>query len=114
MVTIRGARQLEPAAGRPDPHPDCVVHPDGTLGPRETHLQFDAGKGAPDGMTCDHEGGLWIVFYSGAKVARFHPDGQLDREIALPTPHITNVCFAGADLSRMFVTSAADGRPDDP
>lgn len=91
-----------------------AVHPDGTLGPRETHLQFDAGKGAPDGMTCDREGGLWIAFYSGAKVARFHPDGQLDREIALPTPHITNVCFAGADLSRMFVTSAADGRPDDP
>lgn len=91
-----------------------AMQPDGTLGPREAHLQFDTAQGAPDGMTCDREGGLWIAFYSGAKVARFHPDGRLDREIALPTPQITNVCFAGADLSRMFVTSAADGRPDDP
>ena len=87
---------------------------DGTLGPREQHLRFDTTMGAPDGMTCDREGGLWIAFYGGAKVARFHPDGKLDREITLPTPQITNVCFAGVDLSRMFVTSAADGRPDDP
>ena len=91
-----------------------AMHADGSLGPREPHLQFDTAKGAPDGMTCDQAGGLWIAFYSGAKVARFHSDGRLDREIALPTPQITNVCFAGTDLSRMFVTSAADGRSDDP
>lgn len=87
---------------------------DGSLGPREPHLQFDGTTGSPDGMTCDRDGGLWIAFYGGAKVARFHPDGTLDREIALPTPQITNVCFAGADLSRTFVTSAGDGRADDP
>lgn len=91
-----------------------VMQADGTLGPREPHLRFDGTTGSPDGMTCDREGGLWIAFYAGAKVARFHPDGSLDREIALPTPQITNVCFAGADLSRMFVTSAGDGRLDDP
>ncbi|MBX9884435.1 MAG: SMP-30/gluconolactonase/LRE family protein [Novosphingobium sp.] len=91
-----------------------ALQADGTLGAREPHLQFNTARGAPDGMTCDRDGGLWIAFYDGAKVARFHPDGRLDREIALPTPQITNVCFAGADLSRMFVTSSADGRPDDP
>lgn len=91
-----------------------ALNADGTLGPRAAHLHFDTAKGAPDGMTCDREGGLWIAFYAGSKVARFHPDGQLDSEIALPTPQITNVCFAGPDLKRMFVTSAGDGRPDDP
>lgn len=91
-----------------------AMNADGSLGPRELHLQLETANGAPDGMTCDREGGLWIAFYSGAKVARFHSDGRLDREIALPTPQITNVCFAGTDLSRMFVTSAADGRSDDP
>ena len=89
------------------------MNADGSLGPREQHLHFDGTAGSPDGMTCDREGGLWIAFYGGSKVARFHPDGTLDREIALPTAQITNVCFAGADLSRMFVTSAGDGRPDD-
>ncbi len=87
---------------------------DGSLGPRQPHLSFDLQGGAPDGMTCDRDGGLWIAFYNGARVARFHPDGRLDRQIALPTPQITNVCFAGPDLDRMFVTSAGDGRDDDP
>lgn len=87
---------------------------DGSLGPRVEHLRFDRREGAPDGMTCDSAGGLWIAFYNGARVARFHPDGRLDRAIPLPTAQITNVCFAGDGLSRMFVTSAADGLLDDP
>lgn len=91
-----------------------AIDASGELGPRALHLAFDTAQGAPDGMTCDRDGGLWIAFYNGSKVARFHADGGLDREIALPTPQITNVCFGGAELSRMFVTSAADGRPDDP
>ncbi|MFZ4688224.1 MAG: SMP-30/gluconolactonase/LRE family protein [Polymorphobacter sp.] len=91
-----------------------ALHPDGSLGPRTRHLAFNASDGAPDGMTCDADGGLWIAYYGGARVARFHPDGTLDRAIALPTPQITNVTFAGPALDRMFVTSAGDGLPDDP
>ena len=91
-----------------------ALNDDGSLGPRVEHLRFDRRDGAPDGMTCDSDGGLWIAVYNGARVARFHPNGRLDRTIALPTPQITNVCFAGDGLTRMFVTSAADGRPDDP
>jgi sugar lactone lactonase YvrE len=37
----------------------------------------------------------------------------LDRAIALPASQITNVCFAGAGLERMFVTSAARAKPDE-
>ncbi|KPF82960.1 SMP-30/gluconolactonase/LRE family protein [Novosphingobium sp. AAP93] len=90
-----------------------ALNAEGSLGPREPHLHFDGTTGSPDGMTCDRDGGLWIAFYGGGRIARFHPDGMLDREIALPTPQITNVCFAGADLTRMFATSAGDGRPND-
>ncbi|PZN92101.1 MAG: gluconolaconase [Alphaproteobacteria bacterium] len=91
-----------------------AVNDDGSLGPRQAHLKFDGSSGAPDGMTCDAEGGLWIAFYGGARVERFFPDGASDRAIALPTPQITNVGFAGARLDMMFATSAGDGRPDDP
>jgi sugar lactone lactonase YvrE len=91
-----------------------ALHDDGSLGPRQVHIAFDGRSGAPDGMTCDREGGLWIAFYGGSRVERFHPDGRSDRAIALPTPQITNVAFAGAGLTRMFATSAGDGRPDDP
>ncbi len=91
-----------------------ALNDDGSLGPRQVHLQFDGRSGAPDGMACDADGGLWIAFYGGSRVERFHPDGRSDRAIALPTPQITNVGFAGPGLARMFATSAGDGRPDDP
>lgn len=89
-----------------------ALHADGTLGPRRVHLQFARGDN-PDGMCCDSQGHLWIAFYGAGCVRRFTPDGQPDRQIDLPTPQLTNVCFAGPNLDRMFVTSAADGRQDD-
>lgn len=90
---------------------------DGTLGPRAVHLVFPPEAGAPDGMACDANGGLWVAFYShapegGSRVARFHPDGRFDRHINVPTPQVTNLVFAGAGLDRMFITSAGQGHDD--
>ena len=64
-------------------------------------------------MVVDAEDGLWIAHWNGARVTRF-VEGKPERAIALPTPQVTNCTFAGAGLDRMFVTSAADGRDDDP
>lgn len=90
-----------------------AFHDDGSLGPREDYIGFPPDWGHPDGMTVDAEDGLWIAHWNGARVTRF-VNGKPDRAIALPTPQITNCTFAGAGLDRMFVTSAADGRADDP
>ena len=46
---------------------------------------------------------------TGGCVSRFAPDGSHDKAMALPASQITNVTFAGRDLDRMFVTSAAQG-----
>jgi xylono-1,5-lactonase len=81
---------------------------------RTVFLRFEESWGVPDGMTCDAEGGLWVAHWGGARVSRFTPDARLDRAIELPALQITNVCFAGEGLDRMFVTSAADGREDEP
>jgi sugar lactone lactonase YvrE len=86
----------------------------GSLGEREIFIRFQRGWGKPDGMTVDTEGGLWIAHWGGARVSRFSPEGELERSIALPASQITNVCFAGPELDRMFVTSAADQRPSEP
>ncbi|MEY2884864.1 MAG: hypothetical protein RL490_2588 [Pseudomonadota bacterium] len=95
-----------------------ALGPDGRLGPRAVHLVFPPEAGAPDGMACDAEGGLWIAFYNHdpaarSQVARFLPSGLFDRAIAVPTAHVTNLVFAGPRLDRMFITSASGGR-DDP
>lgn len=80
---------------------------------REVFIRFQPDWGSPDGMTVDADGHLWIAHWGGARVSRFTPDGVLDRAISLPASQITNVCFAGERLDRMFVTSAADGVPDE-
>jgi sugar lactone lactonase YvrE len=85
------------------------VHDDGSLGDRTPFVVFEPGWGHPDGMTFDAEGWLWVACWGGSCVARFTPDGRLDRRIALPASQITNCAFAGEKLDRMFVTSASDG-----
>jgi xylono-1,5-lactonase len=76
---------------------------------RRVHIQFEAGDGLPDGMTIDADGFLWVAHWGGSRVSRFDPEGRIERVVALPVSQVTNCAFAGRDLDRLFVTSAADG-----
>jgi xylono-1,5-lactonase len=87
---------------------------DGEIQDKREFLRFPRDWGLPDGMTVDAEGGLWIAHWGGARVSRFNPDGQLERVIPLPASQVTNCVFAGAALDRMFVTSAALDKADEP
>ncbi|MBP2299681.1 SMP-30/gluconolactonase/LRE family protein [Azospirillum picis] len=87
---------------------------DGVLSGKRVHIRFAEADGYPDGMTCDAEGGLWIAHWDGGRVSRFRPDGTLDRAIPLPVSRVTSCVFAGPDLDRLFVTTAAHGRPEEP
>jgi xylono-1,5-lactonase len=91
-----------------------AFHQNGMLGAREIFIAFEAGWGKPDGMTVDAQGFLWIAHWEGSRVSRYSPEGMLERSISLPGSQITNVCFAGPQLDRMFVTSAATGNLDAP
>jgi D-xylonolactonase len=86
----------------------------GTLANKRVFVQFQDGWGYPDGMTTDAEGGVWIAAWDGGRINRFTPEGKLDRFIALPASQITSCGFAGPELDRLFVTSAAMGRDNEP
>ena len=88
--------------------------PEGDLTGKKVFLKFAADWGVPDGMTLDAEGFLWIAHWGGARVSRFDPDGQLDRCVSLPASQITSCAFAGANLDRLFVTSAAVDKAHEP
>jgi L-arabinonolactonase len=60
---------------------------------------------APDGATVDAEGYLWSVLVQAGRLARFAPDGHLDRTVELPVKHPTSVTFGGPDLDILYVTS---------
>lgn len=72
----------------------------------EIHIPTEAG--APDGMTIDAEGGLWIALWGGSAVHRYL-DGRLERVIQLPVSQPTSCCFAGEGLDELYVTSARQG-----
>ncbi|MBW4981926.1 SMP-30/gluconolactonase/LRE family protein [Mameliella sp. CS4] len=65
----------------------------------------------PDGAVTDADGNLWNAQWEASRVACYAPDGRFLRAVALPTPQTTCPAFGGADLSRLMVTSAAEGRP---
>jgi len=86
----------------------------GELRDKTEFLRFPREWGFPDGMTVDAEGGLWIAHWGGGRVSRFDADGDLERLIRLPASQVTNCVFAGAELDRLFVTSAATGCEQEP
>ena len=84
----------------------------GGVGERAPLVHVAEGEGFPDGMTVDAEGGLWVAFWDGGCVRRYDPDGALLRTVALPVDRVTSCTFGGADLDRLFVTTASTGLDD--
>jgi sugar lactone lactonase YvrE len=66
-------------------------------------------RGFPDGAAIDADGGLWSARWDGGCVARFTPDGKVDRVVDLPIPKITSCAFGGADLDLLFITTSRNG-----
>lgn len=62
----------------------------------------------PDGMTIDASGNLWVAMFNGARIANIDgKSGKVLQSIQMPTSMITSVCFGGAQLDEMYVTSAS-------
>jgi sugar lactone lactonase YvrE len=73
-----------------------------------TLVEIPQGMGAPDGMTIDSEGNLWVCLWGGAGVACFDAEtGTLLRKIEVPAANVTSCAFGGRDLSTLFITTAS-------
>lgn len=81
----------------------------GRLGPRRLFAQIAAEDGFPDGLAVDAEGGLWCAHYGGGRLARFAPDGRIERTVRLPVPNVTSCCFGGPALTTLYVTTGREG-----
>ncbi len=79
--------------------------PDAALSNRRAFVQTESFGSGPDGATVDAEGFVWSVLVRIAKLARFAPDGSLDRLVDIPCTYPTSLCFGGAGYAKTYVTT---------
>lgn len=61
---------------------------------------------SPDGLAVDSEGGVWSAEWDGRRVVRYHPSGEVDYHIDVPTRFVTSLTFGGPALKDLFITTA--------
>ena len=81
----------------------------GEVDRRRPFVTFDGSTGAPDGMTVDADGCLWVAMFGGYHVQRFSPDGELLEKVVTPgSPQTTCCCFGGPDLDTLYITTGRE------
>lgn len=81
----------------------------GEIEGRRPFVAFDGSAGAPDGMTVDSDGCLWVAMFGGYRVQRFSPEGEPLEAVATPgSPQATCCCFGGPDLDTLYITTGRE------
>ena len=79
----------------------------GNITNRRVAVKIPNGIGAPDGMTIDVEGNLWVALWGGGIVGKFNPlTGELLQKIKVPAPNVSSCAFGGKNLDILFITTA--------
>ncbi len=79
----------------------------GEIANRRYPIEMPAGNGAPDGMTRDDEGMLYIAEWDGYQVSKWDPrTGACVDAWKFPVAKITSCAFGGAKLDELYVTTA--------
>jgi len=80
---------------------------DGSLHNRRVFADYSATRDRPDGACVDTDGGLWTAFFGGSRIVRYRPSGEIDLVLPMPVSNPTCLCFGGADLRTLYITTAA-------
>ena len=91
----------------------------GTISDGRVLVDVPEDVGAPDGMTVDVDGDLWVAIWAGGSGHRYSPDGELREALDVPAEQTTSCAFGGPGLHRLHVSTATedwshDQRQDEP
>src|SRR5699024_3360002 len=75
---------------------------------RRTFADLGAQEGAPDGLTLDGEGKVWVAMHSGHQVLGLDEHGQVAEKIAVGARQVTPCTFGGPDRSTLFITTSRE------
>jgi len=85
----------------------------GAISSQRVLLTVPPDVGAPDGMTVDSAGDLWVAVYGGGQVRRYTAGGELREVLTVPAEQSTCCALAGSELNRLYVTTATEGWSDE-
>jgi sugar lactone lactonase YvrE len=85
----------------------------GTISDGRALITVAEDVGAPDGLTVDADGDLWVAIWGGGRVHRYSPDGVLQEALHVPVMQSTSCAFAGPGLNRLYITTATKGWSDE-
>ena len=88
------------------------VQADGGLKPWTRFATLGPGH-VVDGLKVAADGSVWVADAHGGRVCVFEADGRHRRDIAVPLPMVTSVCFGGDDLADLYVVTGSRGGPTD-
>ncbi len=80
----------------------------GTISDERALVEVPAEIGAPDGLTVDVDGDLWVAIWGGGRVHRYSPAGVLVQELLVPAVQTSSCAFAGPGMHRLYVTTATE------
>ncbi|MDP6705401.1 MAG: SMP-30/gluconolactonase/LRE family protein [Alphaproteobacteria bacterium] len=87
------------------------VAADGGVGPRRVFAPVE--DGIPDGLAVSEDGAVWVAMAHGGRVTVFEADGSVRRQIPVPLPMVTSVCFGGDALSDLYIVTGSVGAEGD-
>lgn len=88
------------------------VEPDGGVGPWRQFAALGEGR-VPDGLKVAADGSVWVADAHGSRVAVYAADGSHVRDIAVPLPMVTSLCFGGDDLRDLYIVTGSRGGPSE-
>jgi len=82
------------------------VNEDGCVGHWRAFAATGAGS-VPDGLKVAVDGSVWVADAHNGRVAVFEPDGRHSRDISVPRPMVTSLCFGGDDLRDLYIVTGS-------
>ena len=82
------------------------VHDDGSVGHWRAFAATGAGS-VPDGLKVAADGSVWVADAHNGRVAVFEADGRHRRDISVPRPMVTSLCFGGDDLRDLYIVTGS-------
>jgi sugar lactone lactonase YvrE len=82
------------------------VNEDGSVGHWRAFAATGPGS-VPDGLKVAADGSVWVADAHNGRVAVFEPDGRHRRDISVPRPMVTSLCFGGDDLRDLYIVTGS-------